>query len=46
MTNRSIIIAGAAGCAVAATVLAGSTWLSSGSQAGPVTHRGIAAPAP
>ena len=45
MTNRSIIIAGAACCAVATTALAGSIWLSSGSQAGAVTNQGIAAPA-
>ena len=45
MTNRSIIIAGAAGCAVATTALAGSIWLSSGSQAGPANHQGVASPA-
>lgn len=45
MTNRSIIIAGAAFCAVATTALAGSIWLSSGSQPGPVTHQGSTAPA-
>lgn len=45
MTNRSIIIAGAAICAVATTALAGSIWLSSGSQPGPVTHESTAAPA-
>jgi hypothetical protein len=43
MTNRSNIIASAAFCTVATTALAGSIWLSSGSQAGPATHQDNAA---